>query len=114
MELQRLLVAHPRVKPPPARARFVGFGEHSLDIDIFTYIKASDYSDFLEVCEDLNLHIMDIVHAAGSDFAIPAQNLHLGRMQQPDEASAQVAKSQVMQWRESDELPLPNLSEEEI
>lgn len=114
VELQRLLVAHPKVEPPPARARFVGFGEHSLDIDIFTYIKASDYSDFLEVSEDLNLRIMDIVRAAGSEYAIPEQNLHLGRMQQPDEASAQAAKLQVAQWRENDDLPLPNLSKEEI
>ncbi len=40
--------------------------------------------------------------------------LGLQIMQQLDEASAHAAQSQVELWKESDELPLPNLSKEEI
>ena len=114
VELQKLLYAHPKVNPPPARARFVGFGTHSLDIEIYTYIRAADYSDYLEVAEDLNLYIMDIVKAAGSDFALPAQNVYLNKGKPLDEGYAQAAESQVAQWRDSHELHLPNLPQEKI
>ena len=62
----------------------------------------------------LYLRIMDIVHDAGSDFAMPSQNLYLGRTQPLNEAAAQAAKSQVTQWMDKEEMPLPNLTEEEI
>ncbi len=114
VELHRLLYAHPKVDPPPVQVRFASFGVYSLDINVFTYIKTSDYGDFLEVSEDLNLRIMDIISAAGSDFALPAQELYLGKVQQLDEDAARKAASQVAQWRENDLPPYPNLSEEEI
>lgn len=114
VELQRLLHAHPKVDPPPARAAFRGFGIDALDIDILTYIKASNYGEFVAVSQDLYLRIMDIVSAAGSDFAIPSQNLYLGRTQPLNDEAAQAAKSQVAQWMEKEEMPLPNLTEEEI
>ncbi len=42
--------------------RFVGYEAYSLDLDIFAYIKVTDYGEYLvEVAEDLNLRIMDIV-----------------------------------------------------
>jgi len=41
--------------------RFVGYGAYSLDLDIFAYIKVTDYCEYLEVAEDLNMWIIDIV-----------------------------------------------------
>jgi MscS family membrane protein len=65
VEIRKVLYAHPKVNPDPARIRFVGFGAYSLDLDIFAYVDVTDYSEFLEVAEDLNLRIMDIVEQAG-------------------------------------------------
>jgi hypothetical protein len=31
------------VLPEPARVRFVGFGERSLDLDVFAYVDTADY-----------------------------------------------------------------------
>ena len=114
VELQRLLRSHPKVDPPPARASFRELGIDAIEIEIRTYIKASGYGEFVGVKQDLYLQIMDIVKAAGSDFAMPSQNLYLGRTPPLDEEAAQAAKSQVADWMEKEEMPLPNLAEEEI
>ena len=62
VEIRRMLYAHPKVDPDPARIRFVGFGDSSLDLDIYAYVRTHDYNEYLEIAEDLNLRIMDIVH----------------------------------------------------
>jgi hypothetical protein len=45
--LRELLLAHPRIAPEPARARFIGFGEHSLDLEVFAYVETTDWSEYL-------------------------------------------------------------------
>ena len=60
--LREILLAHPRVTDDPARVRFVGFGAYSLDLEVFAYVDTSDWSEFLEIREDIYLHFMD-VHA---------------------------------------------------
>ena len=72
-----MLYAHPKVDSASARIRFVGFGNSSLDLEVFSYVTVTDYGEYLEVAEDLNLRIMDIVAAAGSSFALPAQTTYL-------------------------------------
>ena len=72
IELQKLLHAHSRVADSP-RARFTGFGSHSLDIDIHCYLETQDYAEHLAIGEDLNLRIMDIIRSAGTEIAIPAR-----------------------------------------
>jgi len=74
--LRALLRDHPRVTADPARVRFVGFGDYSLDLEIFAYIDTSDINDFLACQEDLNLRIMHIVEAAGTSFALPSRTLY--------------------------------------
>ena len=53
VEIRRILFAHPRVLPDPARVRFVGFGDWSLDLDVFAYLDTTDYGEYLEIAEDL-------------------------------------------------------------
>jgi MscS family membrane protein len=85
-EVRKMLNAHPKVDPDPARIRFSGFGEHSLDLDIFAYIPTLDFEEYLEVAEDLNLCIMDIVAKAGCALAVPTQILWMERGRRPDSA----------------------------
>jgi len=69
VELKKLLLAHPKVHPDPARARLVGFGPQSLDVEIFAYVLTTDINEFLAVREDIFLRIMDIVAAQGGTLA---------------------------------------------
>lgn len=114
VEIRKLLYAHPKVLPDPARIRFQEFGPFSFNLEIFAYIDVTDYGVFLEVAEDLNLRIMDIVQNAGTSFALPSQTLHMERGQAPDTHLRNAAEAQVKEWREQHALYLPNFPADKI
>jgi MscS family membrane protein len=109
-----MLYAHPSVDPDPARIRFTNFGAYSLDLDIFAYVKATDYSEFLGVAEDLNLRVMDIVKDAGSSFAFPSQTTYVESGEPLSEECAEAVGAKVAEWREKNRLYLPKVPEERI
>jgi MscS family membrane protein len=111
VEVRKLLYAHPRVLPDPARIRFVGFGDWSLDLDVFAYVDTSDYGEYLEIAEDLNLRIMAIVEQAGSALAFPAQRTCVETGAGPDAERARAAEARVGEWRQRGELYLPRFPE---
>ncbi len=76
-EIRKMLYEHPKVESPSARVRFVGFGNSSLNLEVFAYVLETEYEPFLHVQEDLLLRIMDIVEASGSGFAFPSQTTYL-------------------------------------
>ncbi|MDR4493989.1 MAG: mechanosensitive ion channel family protein [Nitrospirales bacterium] len=114
VEIRALLYAHPKVLPDPARVRFQEFGPFSLNLEIFAYVDVTDYGEFLEVAEDLNLRIMDIVQRAGSSFALPSQTLYVERGKSQDSHLAHTAEAQVREWREQQTLYLPKFPAEKI
>jgi MscS family membrane protein len=113
-EIRKLLVAHPMVTDSPARIRFIGFGPHSLDLEVFAYVGTGDWNEFLQVREDIFLRIMDIVRESGTGFAFPSQTLYLGRDGGLDEARARRAEEEVRLWRERNALPIPDYPEDEL
>ena len=68
---------HPNVDPSSVRVRFIRFGAFSLDVDIFAYASADDWSNFLEIQEELLFGIIDVVHMAGAGIAFPSQTTYL-------------------------------------
>jgi MscS family membrane protein len=107
--LKRLLVAHPRVHPDPARARFAGFGAYSLDVEIFAYLLTTDIDEFHAIREDILLRMMDVVAASGTGFAFPSQTLYAAADAGLDAGRAQAAVAEVVRWRTEGVLPLPEL-----
>jgi MscS family membrane protein len=75
--IKQLLHDHPRVDPVPARVRFKEFGEYSLNLEVFTYLKTTDYNEYLGIAEDLNLQIIDAISQAGTRIAVPTQTLRM-------------------------------------
>jgi MscS family membrane protein len=114
VEIRKMLYAHPKVSPDPARIRFAGFGDYSLNLDVFAYVMVTDFGEYLGVAEDLNLRIMDIVAASGSGFAFPSQTLYLGRDGGLDPERAKGAEEAVRAWRESQQIFLPDFPEDRI
>jgi len=114
VEVRKTFYSHPKVLPDPARIRFAGFGEYSLNLEVFAYIDVNNVDHFLEVAEDLNLRIMDIVAQAGTDFAIPAQALYLQRGKGLSEEEVQRAEQTVKKWKEDQSLYLPSFPREKI
>ena len=77
--LRTILRSHSLVNPDPARVRFTGLTTDSLTIEVYSYIDTRDYSEFLEVQEDLTLRIMEAVAASGTDFAFPSQTIYMAK-----------------------------------
>lgn len=114
VELRSILYSHPMVSPDPARVRFVRLGSFSLDIEIFAYINAVDFAEFLEVQEDLLLRIMDVVEQSGSGFAFPSQTLYMARDTGVSEEKTEAARQTVKEWKEKNDLQLPKFAPEKI
>jgi MscS family membrane protein len=114
VEVRAMLYAHPRIDPAPARIRFVGFGAHSLDLEIFAYVQTTSYDEFLAVQEDIYLRIIDIVAASGTGFAFPSQTLYLASDAGLDGARGHEAEARVRAWRERGELCLPEFPRERV
>jgi MscS family membrane protein len=71
--IRRLLKESRYTESNSVRVRFLRFGLSSLDIEVFAYVLARDWNQFLEVQEGLLLSIMECIESSGIQFAIPAQ-----------------------------------------
>ena len=109
--LRRLLLAHPKVLPDPARVRFVGFGAYSLDLEVVAYIATSDWNEFLEIREDVFLRMMAVVSESGTGFAFPSQTTYLSRDGGLDPERTRRAEGEVEAWRDESNLPFPRFGE---
>jgi MscS family membrane protein len=67
--LAELLEGHPSVENNSIRVSFLPFGTMALEIEIFAYLLARDWSNFLEIQGELQIQIMEIVEAAGTRIA---------------------------------------------
>ncbi len=114
VEVRKMLYAHPKVLSDPMHVRFSGFGESALNIELFAYIGVPDYTESLEVAEDLNLRIMEIIAAAGSDFALPVEIQYELPGKPFDDQRAQAIAAQVKEWETNRALYLPNFPKEKI
>ncbi len=106
-ELRKLLVGHPKVTAAPARVRFVGYGDYSLNIEVFAYLHCKDQDTFLAIQEDIFLRIADIVAQGGTGFAFPSQTTYFRRDAGMDPERAREAEVKVEDWREHGRLPFP-------
>jgi MscS family membrane protein len=76
--IRTLLSGHDNVDLASLRVRFVRFGASSVDVEIFSYVFASDWNNFLEIQEELLYGVTDMVQKVGAAIALPSQTLYLG------------------------------------
>ena len=114
IELRKLLYAHERIDNDAPRARLIGLNSHSIDVEIFSYVIASDYADFLGVQEDLLLRIMNIVAESGTGFAFPSQTLYMGQDEAPLPQDAEKVSKSLRKSVAKDKRILAALSADEI
>ena len=114
VELRAILYAHPKVSPDPARVRFLGPGADALPIEIFAYVLAIDYNEFLAIQEDLSLRIMELVAKSGTGFAFPSQTLYMAEDHGISEEKTREAEQKVGEWRRQGKLHIPSFDEDRI
>ena len=114
VKIRETLLSHPRVYPELVRPRFVGFGDSSLNIELFAYVKTRHWTEFLAVREDVFLKVMDIVNESGTGFAFPSQTVYFGRDSGLDPKKTEKAEAQMRQWHNEGHLPVPGSSSEQL
>lgn len=110
--LRELLHAHPmtlHTEEYPIRARFLGFHDHALTLELRAYVRTTSYTEFLAIQEDIMLRVMQAIQQAGSAFALPAQTLYMSRDTGLDPSERAVAEKRVREWAAAHELPFPDL-----
>lgn len=75
--IRELLTAHPQLDSTSVRVNFLRLSTSSIDVDIFAYVFARDWVDFLRTQEELLLGVMGIVKEAGAEIAFPSQTMYL-------------------------------------
>jgi len=107
-KLREMLFAHPMIQRETVRARFIGYGTHSLNIQVRAYALTPDWSEFLAIREDVFLRVNEIIAESGTRFAIPSRTLYLDRDSGLDPQRSEAARNQVACWRNEGVLPFPD------
>ena len=107
-KIRKLLIQHSKVSPDPARVRLSEFGNSAYVLEVFAFVTAADWDEFLAIKEDLNLRIAEIVREFGTSFAFPSQTVYFTRDTGVDAARGAASEAEVRQWREEKRLPFPD------
>jgi MscS family membrane protein len=106
-EVRSILETDPRVLPGTPRVRLLRFGESSLELEVFGYISARDWSQFLEIQEDLLIRIRELVASFGAQIAFPTRTVYVKNEFESGEQSQEDSKSVARVAKEAaHELPL--------
>ena len=114
VELRKILYAHPKVNPDPARVRFLGYGSDSLNVELFAYVLAADWNEFLGIKEDINLRLAKVIEDSGSGFAFPSQTIYLSQDQGLSDSKKAEAEAKVKEWITNKKLNIPNFDNQTI
>jgi MscS family membrane protein len=75
--IHELLTRHSSLDATSVRVRFLRLGACTLDVEIFAYVFARDWGQFLEIQEELLLNVMEIIQQAEAEIAFPSQTMYL-------------------------------------
>jgi MscS family membrane protein len=75
--IRKLLTGHSGIDSSTVHVRFLRVGSFSLDVDIFAYVIARDWDDFLAIQEELLFSVINIVKEAGTEMAFPSRTIYL-------------------------------------
>jgi len=72
-----MLVENDNVYEDPIRVRFTDFDKDAILIKVHCFMKTTDFTESLQIGEELNYGIMKIVEAAGAQFALPGTTMYI-------------------------------------
>jgi MscS family membrane protein len=75
--LTEVLANRPEIYESTGRVRLLGFGTSSFDLEMFAYVAARDWPDFLRIQEELLLDVIQVVERAGARIALPSQIMYV-------------------------------------
>lgn len=78
-KIRELIQEHEFIDEESSRVRFIEFAQYAQELELFIYIRTTDYAQFLEQQEDVNLKILDLLEQAGVKLVIPTNTTYLER-----------------------------------
>ena len=75
--IKRVLEKNEQVYEDPLRVRFTDFDDDALLIKVHSFIKTTDFAEFLGIAEEINIQIMEIVKSSGTAFALPGRAIFM-------------------------------------
>jgi len=80
-DIRNMLKEHPKISNKHTQlVYFTDFGESSLNIFIYCFTDTTNWNEYLEIKEDVNLKIMEIVERNGAEFAFPSISLYVEKL----------------------------------
>ncbi len=76
-DIRELFASHGKLEWPGGRVCMVNFGDSAIEIEIWVYVLTPNFPEFVEIRENLLLRIMEIIQAAGTDFAFPSRTIYV-------------------------------------
>jgi len=108
--LRQLFYTHPMVLQETVSVRFEHIDAATARLRIDAGVPTKDFQEYLAVAEDLNLHIVELVHDTGAIFSGPGQVLQVREFYQAPESKMAEVEATLAEWREADKLPFPDYS----
>jgi MscS family membrane protein len=75
-----LITAHERILQDNHRVRFKEIADDALLVEVYAYLNTTDWPEYLQLAEELNIRILEIVARAGTNLSLPASALHIEKM----------------------------------
>ena len=75
--IRELLSSHERVLKENHRVRFKEIADDALLVEVWAYLATTDWAEYLEFAEELNIRVLEIVARAGTSLSLPARTLHV-------------------------------------
>lgn len=76
-EIKNMLQAHVGIHPETVLVNFDSFGDSSLNIFLYFFTHTTNWEEFLQVKEDVNLKIMSILENEGVSVALPSTSVYI-------------------------------------
>ena len=76
-KITEALEQNEQVYEDPLRVRFTDFDSDAILIKVHSFVKTTDFSEFLGIAEEINFQIMEIVKSAGASFALPGRAIYM-------------------------------------
>ena len=71
--IRELIEKHEMIDEETSRVRFLEFGEYAQEIELYVYIKTTDFIEYLEHREDINLRVSEIIESCNTKLAVPTR-----------------------------------------
>jgi len=101
--IRSLLKDSPHIEPDSVRVTFLRLGSSSLDVEVFAYVLARDWDQFLEIQEGLLLRIMEAIESTGVQIALPSQTILVDASASDDPSGAALIKIATPRTQSSDD-----------